>query len=169
MHRTAWISVGFALLQACSQPAPTPLPAPLPEQESSLMDRLVGHWVHEEPDSDYRFEEHWAMMGDGSLKGIGIVRAGNDTMMIEHLDILSTDSGTWYSARIPTENGGEPVFFRMDQDTDSLVFTNALHDYPQRIVYVPGSAEGWQVRVNGIRNGTDAEEHLHFVRMKDPL
>lgn len=129
------------------------------------MERLPGHWVHQEPGSDYRFEEQWALLADGSLEGIGVVRSGNDTIMIEYLGIQETDSGTWYSARIPTQNAGEPVFFHMDHHIDSLVFTNPDHDYPQRIAYLPQGSTGWHVHLNGMRNGGAVQETLRFVPM----
>jgi hypothetical protein len=171
MPRTALIpvSLALALLQACSSPEPTPLPTAQPVQESHLLERLPGHWVHEEPGSDYRFEERWALLADRSLEGVGIVRSGNDTVMIEYLTIVATDSGTWYSARIPTQNAGEPVFFRMEHDVDSLVFTNADHDYPQRIAYLPQHEGGWLVSLNGVRNGGAVQEVLRFVSMENSV
>ncbi|MEX1133175.1 MAG: DUF6265 family protein [Flavobacteriales bacterium] len=163
MLRTAFIPVSLALLQACSSPDPTPPPVTPPEQNSPLLEGLPGHWVHQEPGSDYRFEERWTLQADGGLEGLGIVRSGNDTVMIEYLNIATTDSGTIYSARIPAQNAGEPVLFRMDHDVDSLVFTNAHHDYPQRIAYLPQGSSGWNVRLNGMRNGAAMQELLHFV------
>lgn len=164
MLRTALTPVSLALLQACSSPAPTPLPTNLPAQKTPLLERLPGHWVHEEP-GGHSFEERWSLQPDGGLEGMGIVRSGNDTVMIEHLNIVATDSGTWYSARIPTQNEGEPVFFRMEHDVDSLIFTNTDHDYPQRIAYCPTDLDGWQVRLSGVRNGVDAQEVLRFAPM----
>lgn len=168
MLRTILPSALFLLLQACSSPEPTPLPSSPSTPEAPLLERLQGAWVHEEPDSDYSFEEYWSVLADGSLGGTGIVRDGKDTIMIEYLAILATDSGTWYSARIPTQNDGDPVLFKMEHDMDSLVFSNPLHDYPQRIAYLPNADGSWHVRVNGLRNGIAAEEHLRFVNKEKP-
>jgi len=166
MHPKLLPSVLFLLLQACSAPEPAPLPSSPTTPEAPLLQRLPGAWVHEEPESDYSFEEHWGELVDGRLSGTGIVRDGKDTIMIEHLAIQVTDSGTWYSARIPTQNDGDPVFFRMEQDVDSLVFANPDHDYPQRIAYLPQADGSWHVRLNGMRNGTAVEERLRFVHMQ---
>lgn len=169
MLRTTFIPVSLVLLQACSSPGSTPLPSPLMEPGRPLLERLPGHWVHEEPGSDYRFEERWSQGADGNLEGLGIVRSGKDTVMIEYLNIVTTDSGTWYSARIPAQNAGEPVLFRMEHDVDSLIFANADHDYPQRIAYVPLNEDGWHVRLNGIRNGGVVQEVLRFAPMENGL
>lgn len=171
MRNTLGKLLTASLLAACSTPATdrteqvaTNVPAPLP-----LLERLPGHWVHQDAGSDYRFEEHWTNSADGSLEGLGVVRSGNDTVMIEHLRILETDSGIWYSAQIPTQNNGTPVLFHLEHEADSLVFANAEHDFPQRIAYLPSAEGGWHVHLSGMRNDTAVFEELRFVRVQDTL
>jgi hypothetical protein len=160
-----------ALLAACTTPAAEHTAQGDAEAPSTLrlLERLPGHWVHEDPEGDYRFEEHWTSSAGNGLEGLGVVRSGKDTIMIEHLGIQETDSGVWYSARIATQNNGTPVLFRMEHDKDSLVFTNAEHDYPQRIAYLPRPDGGWNVHLAGMRNGTTVSEQLRFVRMQESL
>lgn len=139
--------------------------APLPAMD--LLTKLLGWWQHEDPGTGFRFEEHWSTLDDGGLQGHGVVLSGRDTVMIEHLRILRTDSGTWYSARIPSQNAGEAVYFELVHERDSLVFIQPQHDFPQRITYIPGLDEGWHVRLQGERQGEPREEHLHFTPVRD--
>lgn len=149
----------------CTAPSPTPT-APVPSLgNTTLLQRLEGAWVERDPVNGHWFEEHWTMNSNGELDGIGLVRSGKDTVMIEYLSIRVTDTATWYSARIPSQNGGEPVYFRMGASNDSLSFHNPDHDHPQRITYVPVAEQGWRVRLTGTRKGTPVEETLLFERI----
>ena len=85
-------------------------------------------------------------------------------MFIEHLAILKTDSGTYYAANTPDQNGGATVHFKLIHQEDSLVFSNPAHDFPQRIVYARGTADDWNVSVSGISKGKHAVDRYHFTR-----
>jgi|GEM_PF-587238 len=160
MTKIAWIALTLLLLQACTAPVPDTRTDALPA--ASLLDRLPGAWIHEDSKGGYVFEEYWSRTDDTSLTGLGVVRAGNDTMMIEELTIQATDTGTWYSARIASQNSGVPVFFRLIHEQDSLVFANTAHDFPQRIAYIPAEDGHWHVHLDGMQAGIRKEEHLHF-------
>jgi hypothetical protein len=160
MTKTALLPMALLLLQACTAPQTDTTTDPSPVE--SLLDRLPGAWIHEDREEGYVFEEYWSQTSVRSLTGLGVVRSGNDTVMIEHLAIQTTDTGTWYSARIASQNSGAPVYFRLTHEQDSLVFANSEHDFPQRIVYIPADAGQWHVHLDGIQDGVRREEHLHF-------
>ncbi|MCW5900777.1 MAG: hypothetical protein KIT10_16080 [Flavobacteriales bacterium] len=140
-----------------------PLPADPPAASPELADGLLGEWVSPMSDGRTVFHEQWHRTGNGHLEGLGFVMSGADTVFIEQLGIHFTDSGTWYSATIPSQNGGLPVHFRRTADRDSMVFVNPDHDFPQRIVYRPEEGPGWAVDVSGMERGTPRVERFRFV------
>lgn len=172
MQRTMALCLSIVALTSCSGPAVPELGiedynAPN-ERERDLFKMLVGNWQDMRTEGDPSFHEQWVEDPEGHLTGLGVVLSGKDTVWIEHLRILRTDSGTWYEATIPTQNEGDPVPFEMTNAKDSLVFSNPEHDFPQFITYVPTSDGGWSVRVSGMRQGTHHAEHFRFRRQGTP-
>jgi hypothetical protein len=124
---------------------------------------LLGEWVDGPAANGTIFHEQWQRDGNGALQGLGFVMSGNDTVFIEELAIRWDDGGAYYAARIPTQNEGRFVQFEMVAGTgDSLVFDNAAHDFPQRIVYRMADDSTWHVRVSGMHGDVPREEHFHF-------
>ncbi|MDQ3100785.1 MAG: DUF6265 family protein, partial [Bacteroidota bacterium] len=99
------------------------------------------------------FHEQWTKVDQRNYTGIGFVMMRLDTVSIERLGIQLTDSGTYYSAQIPSQNQGRAVHFKLTSAADSLVFENPQHDFPQRIVYAPDNTTGWKVKVSGRQQG----------------
>ncbi len=136
-----FISLSIVLFGACSSG---------PEKEAKdLAQGLIGKWSAPPEDDGTVFHEEWDRDGNDALKGIGFVMLGSDTVSIEHLAIQFTDSGTFYTARIPSQNNGLPVHFELTSARDSLVFENREHDFPDRIMYRPSGPNGWVARVSG--------------------
>lgn len=160
MTKIALLPLALLLIQACATPQTGTSVEDVPVE--SLLDRLPGAWIHEDREEGYVFEEYWSQSNDSSITGLGVVRSGNDTVMIEHLAIQTTDTGSWYSAQIASQNSGAPVYFRLIHEQDSLVFSNTEHDFPQRIVYIPADAGQWHVHLDGMQDGVRREEHMHF-------
>lgn len=147
------------LLQACG---PTPVPdtsAPVAEGPLSRLERmadgLVGAWVDTNANGRTVFHEQWERSADTLYTGLGFVMSGNDTVHIEHLRIHWDRSNGWYSARIPSQNEGAFVDFKLvHASSDSLVFTNPDHDFPQRIRYARDASGAWDVEVSALVNDT---------------
>jgi hypothetical protein len=134
-----------------------------PATVAPVLERLVGDRVHAEADGRTFFHEQWRSAGPDSLTGLGFVMSGPDTVFIEHLGLAWSEDRATYWARIPSQNHGRGVPFRMTHGgADSLVFENAAHDFPQRIVYVPGDA-AWQVTVSGTEDGRAVDHRYSFV------
>lgn len=132
--------------------------------ERDLLSDLLGDWRDAQREGATAFHEHWSEDADGHMNGMGVVLSGMDTVWIERLRILRSDSGTWYEATIPTQNESLPVRFELTHSTDSLVFSDPEHDFPQHITYVPMEDGGWTVRVSGMEEGLMRVEQYRFVR-----
>lgn len=124
---------------------------------------LIGEWQDVQDSGRTVFTERWTRADDGTLSGFGFVLSGNDTVFIEHLGILRSDTATYYAATVNNQNSGAAVLFKLVHVTDSLVFENRAHDFPQRIVYVPVNGN-WDVTVSGQQGGRTAEDRYHFTR-----
>ncbi len=128
-----------------------------------MAERLSGDWVDTSADGHTVFHEQWQRT-DGTLHtGLGFVMSGADTVFIEHLKIHSNGKEGWYSARIPSQNDGVFIDFKLEHaSNDSLVFTNAAHDFPQRIRYAWDPDGAWNVVVSGVVKDTLRTEHFQL-------
>lgn len=162
MLRTSLFAAVLLALHACTGPSPEPTVPEAEKEEISLLTRLPGSWEARESGIDHWFEEHWTLQANGDLEGVGLVRSGNDTVMIEYLSIHRTDSATWYSARIPSQSESEPVLFKMVSDQDSLSFLTPEIRHPQRITYQLDATDGWRLKLSGSKQGVAVEDLFHF-------
>jgi hypothetical protein len=133
-----------------------------PADPDPLIKDLEGKWIDDQSDDSTVFHEHWQLLPDGSMDGLGFVMLGKDTVFIEHLGILHTDTGTYYSAQIPAQNEGRPVYFKLHPGGDSLSFVNPAHDFPQRIVYRK-DGDAWHVDVSGRDDDGPRSMRFHLM------
>lgn len=165
MLRTSFFAAVLLALQACTAPSTEHSEPEVIIEDEDLLGRLAGHWIAREGINEHWFEEHWTLKDNGDLEGLGLVRSGKDTVMIEYLSIHHTDTATWFSARIPSENESEPVLFRMVSNIDSLSFHSTDIGHPQHITYRPAAVDGWSLRLAGTKHGEAVEEVLLFQAM----
>ncbi|MEO8588873.1 MAG: DUF6265 family protein [Flavobacteriales bacterium] len=137
-----------------------------PEAFSGLVTKLIGEWHDDQSVDKTVFHEHWDRTDDRSYVGLGFVMSGKDTSFIEHLSIHGEQGGVYYSARIPSQNEGASVDFRMTSaSADSMVFENKEHDFPQRIVYATQADGTWKVNVSGPGKDGWRTDRYHFHRI----
>lgn len=91
------------------------------------------------------------------MTGKGLNVAGQDTTLLEHLELTVEDKEVWYIPTVPDQNNAEPVPFKLVYHGDKdLIFENRQHDFPQRILYhyLPtegdGDADSLNVRVESL-------------------
>ncbi|MBL7980945.1 MAG: hypothetical protein JNL52_03960 [Flavobacteriales bacterium] len=114
------------------------------------LENLVGKWTAPEEDTLHVFHEEWASAGSDSLIGTGFVLSGNDTVFIEHLGLHRSAERWIYTARIPSQNDGRTISFKLTHvDKDSMCFEDPSHDFPERITYFQSSDQGWRVSLSG--------------------
>lgn len=169
--RSALFPALAAALVACSQQAPDPAQDHSATARTSTpvdLDGLIGEWQDVQDNGRTVFNEHWSRAADGTFVGLGFVLSGKDTVFIEHLGILRSDTATFYAATVNNQNSGAAILFKLVHDRDSLVFINPAHDFPQRIVYVPVSGN-WDVTVSGANGGRTTTDRYHFSRRSEPV
>lgn len=158
--------IAICFLFGCSPPTDAP-PAEATTGSHGNVDpmTLIGAWEDVQDSGMTVFREQWEKAEDGSLTGLGFVLSGNDTVFIEHLAIRPIKDTLHYTATIKTQNDGGTIQFKLVHARDSLVFTNPEHDFPQRIVYIPQGADGWNVMVSGRSKGLLVTDRYIFSRM----
>jgi hypothetical protein len=165
--RAAFLPIACGLLVACSTPpSPSPVPAeptPAPVPGWDLGLQLVGGWIDSTSSDQFVVHEAWSMQDDSTLRGIGHVLAGADTVFIEALRLGHRKGVLIYSALPGGEKSGTFTDFTCTLvDEDSLVFTNATNDFPKRIRYVR-TVGGWHAVIDEGKAGLQRTEHFHFT------
>ncbi|QQR86814.1 MAG: hypothetical protein IPJ76_00895 [Flavobacteriales bacterium] len=131
---------------------------------------LLGKWESVQDSGRTVFNEQWERAGEHSLKGIGYVMTGPDTVFVEHLS-LDWDGIPTYTVRTPSQNGNEQVHFTLRKgccDEGNLIFENPTHDWPQTIAYTR-TATGWTAVVSGKEKNMEREARFDFVPRKGTL
>jgi hypothetical protein len=159
--------ITFGLLVACGTPpspstAPTEAtPPPVPGWDLGL--QLVGEWIDSTSSDQFVVHEAWSVLDDSTLKGIGHVLAGADTVFIEALRLGHRKGVLIYSALPGGETSGTFTDFTGTLvSKDSLVFTNSVNDFPKRIRYVR-TGGGWHAVIDEGKEGPQRSEHFHFT------
>ena len=97
----------------------------------STMAWLAGHWSNGEGAD--RVEELWLEPRGGSMLGMHRDLRGGKFVFFEFLRIIEDSLGVAYVAQ---PKGRAPTRFGLiEQGARKVVFENAAHDYPQRILY----------------------------------
>ncbi|MEJ2594690.1 MAG: DUF6265 family protein [bacterium] len=93
---------------------------------------LLGTW---ETSDGTIFTEHWNVVNDSILSGMGFSNYGTDTVFKESLKIFTLRDNIYYSANIKGHD--HEVVFRLEKTGNGRYwkFVNPDHDYPNIIEY----------------------------------
>ncbi len=122
----ALIAGALMPLSSLALASPSPVAAP--------PDWIAGNWLRCEDGA--RISETWTGAGTGLLVGHGLTQGPRGTSF-EFLRIAPKDeaAGSGY-AYFASPGGAAPIAFDLvSSGPESVVFENAAHDFPQRIVY----------------------------------
>lgn len=109
-------------------------------------DWLVGPWKND-TDTSSLFFENWTKDLNGNYAGVSYILAHNDTVFFESVQLMNTDSGTFYSVTVNDQNNKEAIHFKLISNVKhTLIFENKYHDFPQKIIYqyqAPDTLNAW--------------------------
>lgn len=108
-------------------------PAAAPQTDTSINDMawMAGTWTGVE--RGIETEEHWLEPKGGLMLGLHRDVFPGGRTAFEFLRIQADDDGIAYWA---SPGGREPTPFRLVESSERrVVFENAEHDWPQRIIY----------------------------------
>jgi hypothetical protein len=80
-------------------------------------------------------EERWSPVRGGLMLGTGVTLAGNKAVFFEFLRIERGADGALTYWALPKGAAKATPFKLSEAEKQSATFTNAAHDYPQRIRY----------------------------------
>ena len=130
----------------------------------SAPDWMAGCWSGES--GPMTFEEQWTRPASGSMMGISRVFKSGRLVFSEFMRIDTKDGVLVYTPRIGSKQA--PVEFRLKSQSDSeVVFENAAHDFPQRILY-RRNTDGLTGRIEGTANGKLRAEDFPMKRVSCP-
>src|SRR5688572_19403791 len=123
------------------------------------LDWLAGAWVQET--AQEKVSESWLGPANGLMVAANLTARANGRKSFEFLRISDTPEGFSYYA---SPGGKAPVEFKLKETgARRVVFENAAHDFPQRILYW---REGDQLvaRIEGSIRGKARTEEWRFNR-----
>lgn len=109
----------------------TALAAP-PCANATTLDWLAGVWTHTQEGTTT--EERWSPPQAGSLIGSSRTMKPTQTVFFEHLMVQTQPDGCLAYVAWPG-GGTSTTFVWAGGEARSVVFENAVHDWPQRICY----------------------------------
>ena len=112
------------------------------------------------------FEEWNKPCGD-SMAGRSYKIKGSDTILLESVSIKTIGNNIFYVPTVQDQNNRQPVFFKLiSQSSNSFVFENKEHDFPQRIIYRFVNNDSVVARIEGIKNGVERHSEFYYGRVK---
>ncbi len=149
MHRIAAAALVALVLPAFSQ-----------VPRVAALDWMAGTWVAES-ESGEKVLETWLGPGNGLMVAANLTTRPNGRKSFEFLRIADMASGYSYYA---SPGGKTPVEFPLKQQGERrVVFENAAHDFPQRILYWR-EGEVLLARVEGTLRGEPRSQEWRFTR-----
>jgi hypothetical protein len=120
---------------------------------------MSGTWVRETPRE--KVSESWLGPANGLMVAANLTARANGRGSYEFLRIAETPEGFSYYA---SPGGKPPVEFKLKEAGERrVVFENAAHDFPQRVLYWR-EGEALVARIEGAVNGKARGEQWRFSR-----
>jgi len=107
-------------------------------------------------------EEQWTKPAGGTMLGMGRTIRGAKTVFTEFLRISEESGKLTYTARIGTK--GVTPFPLLKMTETEVVFENAEHDFPQRIIYRK-QGSGLFARIEGLDKGKERHQDFPYQRV----
>lgn len=97
-------------------------------------------------------QEQWMGPAGGSMLGSSRTIKGGKTVNFEFMQLRENEPGKLVFIAQPS--GAAPTSFALLREADGeLVFENAGHDFPQRVIYQRDGANGLRARIEGVIKG----------------
>ena len=146
---TAVVSLAAALTAGAAEP------------QFEHLSWLAGCW--KSPVGEPGTVEQWTPLAGGTMLGLSRTVDDGTTVMYEFMRIARDDSGRLSFFAQP--RGVAPAGFPAIRTTPTeVVFENAAHDFPQRIVYRFEAPATLRAHIEGTIAGKSRREDFHFVR-----
>jgi Domain of unknown function (DUF6265) len=137
------------------------LPARADEPQLAQLSWLAGCW--QAADGEPGTLEQWTPPAGDSMLGVSRTVAGGRTVMYEFMRIAPDDAGrvTFFAQPRGVTPTGFPA---VSITATEVVFENAAHDFPQRVVYRFVAPATLRAHIEGVADGKVQRIEYHFVR-----
>lgn len=130
--------------------------------ELSELRWIAGHWTGVQ--DGIEMEESWLAPKGKTMLGLHRDVKNDRTVSFEFLRIEATAEGITYWA---SPRGKPATPFRLIESSGKrVVFENAQHDFPQRIIYWLSSDDSLHAKIEGTLGGKPASEEWAWKRSK---
>ncbi len=131
-----------------------------PFTDLSSLAWMAGNWSGVQ--DGVEMEEFWQKPKGNSMLGLHRDVAGGRTSSFEFLRIEATPQAITYWAS-PQGRPATP-FVLIEQKGKRVVFENAKHDFPQRVIYWLSDDGALHAKIEGTMNGKPAAEEWTWQR-----
>ncbi len=133
--------------------------------KTNKLDKLkwwIGNWQMKSPDGVVI--ESWNNPSANEWQGYSYyITPKGDTASHETVRLVNDNDTLFYIPNVSNQNNGMSIQFRESLLTDSsIVFENATHDFPKRIVYVKTSDTSIHAYIDG--NGKTVD--FYYTKMR---
>jgi hypothetical protein len=125
---------------------------------------LAGCWEMNNEKRGILITEMWMKPGGDVMMGIGRTAKAGKAIDFEFLRIVEDANGLSYVSR-PSGNKEDTAFKMIRIAADEVVFENAAHDFPQRVMYMR-DGEKMTARIEGITNGKMRRVDFDYRRVR---
>lgn len=125
---------------------------------------MVGTWEMRQPEGI--LTETWKAASDTEMTGTSVlVSEKAELLFSEKMRIVSRGNDLWYMTTVSNQNEGKEVGFQFKTVTGGeIIFENASHDFPQRIIYKQKEERIMYARIEGDKDGLSKQEEFEYNR-----
>jgi hypothetical protein len=178
MKKTALIFISFcSLLFACnsgddeqtdsvtSTNSTSPTTTAAPKGKMQQVEWMVGSWEMRQPEGI--LTETWKVASDTEMTGTSVmVSEKAELLFSERMRLVLRGNELWYLVTVSNQNNGQEVPFKEKSFTNGeLIFENAAHDFPQRILYKEKAANVMYARIEGTQDGLGRKEEFEYNKV----
>jgi hypothetical protein len=110
--------------------------------------------------------ERWQKISDTELRDQGFKVIGNDTTLVEEVQLILKEGQIYYIPTVKNQNEGKPVPFKLiEVKGNQFTFSCPEHDYPQIIGYDFISADSVHAWVDGKIDGKPLKIDYNYKRL----
>lgn len=113
---------------------------------------MGGCWSNDKAEAGSGSGEQWMQPAAGSMFGVGRMVRGGKTISHEFMRITSTPEGKLSFIAQP-DGQAATTFTQISLSDSEVVFENAQHDFPQRVIYRKLDTQRMLGRIEGTQAG----------------
>ena len=128
-------------------------------------DWFIGNWQN--TTAEPNFGEVWKKANDSVFKGKSFIIKDKQVNFNEFMTLIESNGKLTFLAAVPDQNEGEEVPFEATSvTTDSIVFENLDHDFPNKIVYNKVAEDSLVAVIYGTQKGKPASVQFAMKKSK---